>query len=494
MKRTFLYLLLPGLLVLSFSCKNETKKTDEGQVLASSSTSAEANASFTEGLSSFDLGDRQEARTSFTKAIGQDPKMAIAYIFRATTSNSPKDFADDMNAAKANMATANDWEKLYYDYTMTFLTSDWNKRLEATQKMVSTFPKSARAEAELGNTYLNGNQYDKAREAYQKAVELDPKWVGGYGALVNSYLFSEPKDFKKAEENALKVVELAPKSPGAEIALGDVYRAQNDLQKAKDAYSKAIDLNPNSSAAYYKRGNANTFLGNFDEARQDYTNGAKHDYVKFGEVQDIANTYLYANDRKMAMQYLMDQCKAMDASGAAKDQVTSAKQLCLQQCASIAMHTGDAAGLKGIVAMYEPVNDQLANDLGTQEAKLGIKADNLYWEAMTDAVAGNFDAAKAKGEEIKTTLATINDPNKLNSYDFLMGYIDMKQKNYTSAISHFEKTNPTQSMYNNFWLAMANEAAGNKDKAMGMYKEIVNYNFNDPGYALIRNEAKDKAK
>jgi len=91
--------------------------------------------------------------------------------------------------------------------------------------------------------------------------------------MVNTYLFSDPKDYKKAEENALKAVKLAPSSAGIHILLGDCYRAENDLQKAKDAYSKAIELDPNSTDPYYKKGNANTFLGNLEEARQNYADG-----------------------------------------------------------------------------------------------------------------------------------------------------------------------------------------------------------------------------
>ena len=72
-----------------------------------------------------------------------------------------------------------------------------------------------------------------------------------------------------------------------------------------------------------------------------------------------------------------------------------------------------------------------------------------------------------------------------------MGYICMKEKKYADAVSHFEKANPND-IYNKYWLAMANEAAGNKDKAMSLFKEVAAYNFNDVGNALVRNEVKKK--
>jgi hypothetical protein len=42
------------------------------------------------------------------------------------------------------------------------------------------------------------------------------------------------------------------------------------------------------------------------------------------------------------------------------------------------------------------------------------------------------------------------------------------------------------------WLAKSNEAAGNKDKAEALYKDISMYNFNGIDYALIRNEVMNR--
>jgi tetratricopeptide (TPR) repeat protein len=491
MKRLFPFGLLCFFTLLFAACSyvNSNEKVSD---IVPTSKSKEAVASFRQGLLFADQADGQKARAAFIKAIEQDPKMAIAYIFKASTDFSPKEFADDMNKAKANLDGASEWEKVYYDYNMTFFSPDYNKRLELAQKMATRFPDAARAQVELGSTYASGNENAKARESFQKAVALNPNWVGGYSALVNDYLFSEPKDFNKAEQNALKAVELAPASPGMQIALGDCYRAQNNLEKARDAYAKAIQLDPNSPVAYYKKGHANSFLGNLDEARQNYKDGATHDEVKFGEVANTGNTYLYANDYKMAMRYLTDECAKMDASGETKDRIIISKLNCLDACTRIAMHNGDIAKLKEFITMTAPLATEVTNDLGTAQARLFQKADEAYWQAIVNAMEGNFDAAKSKAEENKTTLEPVRDPNKLNNYEFAMGYINFKQKNYADAITRFEKSNPSNLVYNRYWLAMANEAAGNKDKATAQYKEIAQYNFNEVGYALIRNEVKKK--
>jgi tetratricopeptide (TPR) repeat protein len=110
---------------------------------------------------------------------------------------------------------------------------------------------------------------------------------------------------------------------------------------------------------------------------------------------------------------------------------------------------------------------------------------------MLAAIEGNYDAAKLKSGEIKASLASVKDPNKLDQYEFALGFIAMKQKNYSEAVTHFGKTLQS-SVYSKYWNAMANEAAGNTKKANSLFKEVSTYNFNDIGYALIRSEVLKK--
>lgn len=472
------------------SCNTGTtaEKTSDSKVtdIPISSKSADAAAAFKEGLAFSDLGDFLKARTAFSKAIELDPKFGMAYFMRANTASSAKEFADDVAKGQANIDSSNSWEKMYAKYMASNLNGDRNKGMEMMKKMATDYPDAARTQVNLGNAYVGNNEFGKAREAYQKATEIDPKWVGGYSGLTISYLFNDPKDLKKAEENALKLVELAPKSAGAEIALGDCYRAQNDMQKAKDAYTKAVALDTNAPEAYYKLGHANTYLGNMDEARKNYADGGMHDVNKVASIFNTANTWLYADDSKTAEKYLMDQLATSSVIDA------SQKSGFLTTIATIAIHNNDGATLKNVVPMMMPLSNQITADLGNiAEAKIFSKADSLLWQAMIAIIDGKFDQAKSILEAMKTTLEPIKDTRKQEGYEYDMGLLSMKQKNYADAVSHFEKSDPSL-IYNKYMLAKANEAAGNKDKATAGYKEVAAYNFNDIGNALVRSEVKKK--
>lgn len=492
MKNSPVYLLTACLAVMfTLPCctqKTETKKITDIPVTTKSMA---ADSSFRQGLLALDLGDNNRARNYITKAIQQDPKLAIAYVIKTNFEQSAKDSRADMDSAKANLAGASNWEKWYYDYYETFLTSDWKKRLAVTQEIADSFPDAPRAQVDLGFTYSNGNNEAKARECYQKALSMDSTFVDAITALANSYEFIDPMDHQKGEMYASKLVQLAPSSPAAEILLGDCYRADNDFQKAKDTYIKAIALDSTNAAAYYKEGTANVFLGNYDDGRSAYKKGGYHDVSWLQANQLIEWSYLMQGDDKAGLKFIMKQVQDEDSTRESKSVQTSNKLNYLGDAELIAFHTGDAATLKQLMAMTEPISTQSGNDFGTTESKLNAEANNLYWQALLAALQGNYKDATAKAQQMKTTVEPITDPNKLNGYDFISGYIALKQKNYADAVKHFENGNPF-TFYNKYYLAMAYDAAGNKNKADSVYKVINANHFIGVEYALIKNDVMKK--
>ena len=495
MKKISTFLVLSSFSFLCF-CNERVIAQEKKSVikiadLPATTKSTIAKTSFQQGMAELDLGNVKNARMSFNRAIKQDPEMGIAYLYRANTATSAKEFADDINAGKLKLASASNWEKLYADYLSTNLSGDRTKGIEILQRIASAYPNSARAQNDLGNGYVGNNQFDKARELYQKAIQLNSKWAGGYSSLANSYMFNDPKNLKKAEEYSLKVVELAPKSAGAQITLGDCYRAQNEFAKAKTAYAKAVELNPTSPEAYYKKGHANIYLGNYDEARKNYADAGKYDVVKSGSIINTAYSYLFQNNTNAALSSLMDAAMKADTDTGDKGKAANEKYSYLTTAASIAVHNEDAVTLKKLLPNILPLSEQLTNDLGTPEAKIFVEVDKLNWEALLAFTEGKYDETIAKAEAMKAAYDPIKDDRKLEGYHYDMGLVSMKQGKYAEAVTHFEKADPNN-IYHRYWLAKANEAAGNKERATSLYKEVSAYNFNDVGNALVRQEVKKK--
>ncbi len=472
--------------LLLIACKNNKVSNAEMTEMPVTTSSLDAEKAFAEGLTLLDLGNRILARNAFTEALRTDKNFGMAYLMRAETATSAKEYGDDLAMGKDNVGNASKWEKWYAEAMATTLTGNREKRLEFFQKIATEYPMAARAQAELGFEYGADLQVEKARESFAKAISLNPKWVGGYSGMANSCLFDKPIDLKKAEENALKMVEISPLSSGMHIVLGDVYRARNDFAKARDAYTKAVEMDDKNPAGYYKLGHTNTYLGNFEEARKNYADAGAKDIRKGGSILYTAYTWLYANDAKAATKYIMDQMAAVP------DMNTSEKNSCLNTIAEIALHYNDAAMLTTAVNLINPLNDQINRDLGNSaEIRIYGAVDSLHWQSMLAMVNKNYNMARAEVENMKKRLDPITDKRKLEGYEHDMGLIELKQNNFNEAISHFTKANRND-MYNKYCLALAYEGAGNKAAADALYREVAAYNFNETGNALIRNEVKKK--
>ncbi|HEU5290278.1 MAG TPA: tetratricopeptide repeat protein [Cyclobacteriaceae bacterium] len=456
-------------------------------------SSPEAVAAFKKGMEFLDVGNSQQARVHFSKAIELDSNFASAYIFRSGTSPSNEHFRSDLMSA-TKKSNENESERILIDIYTTYLNNNTEERLKQSQQLVTSYPTSARALVVLGDAYADISDHTKSREQYQKAIELDPNWVGGYFSLGISYLNLEPKDFKKAEENFTKVVALKPDFSGSHVYLGDSYRAQNDLEKARASYQTALEKDPNDALTYLKRGHVNSYLGSYDEARSDYRKASElNPDNKIAPTNFEAFTYLYAGDFKTARSWLEEKAKSINALGLKPSQVNDARSSFLTNCAMIAFQQEDVKEVNRYIGLMKPVSIKIGEEIGSEEAKLQQQATILTWEAYAAALKGDYAAATTKAEAIKATLEPVKNANKLWGYYGAMSYISFRQGKFGEAIALQEQSDPN-APYSKYRLALAYEKGGQPDKASKLYSELVDYNFNNIGYALIRKELKDKIK
>ncbi len=473
-------------------CQSDTPDQGEQDKIVDipvSTQSEEAKAAIISGLNIWDLGNSQDAHAYFTKAIELDPKLAIAHIFAGATGGSGKAFGTGLANAKANLDGASDFEKQMVDYVETFATNDTEARLTIAKKMVDDYPDAPRCQINLGDTYWGRNEVELSRASYQKAIDIDPNWTNGYNKLASSFLFAEPKDLAKAESNASKVVELAANNPRAHVLLGDCYRGQNKLEQARDAYSKAIQLAPKDYETYYKKGHANTFLGNLEEARTDYQNGRQYDEDK--DFTNEAYTYLYAGEPETALSWLEGKVAEVETLGLNAGNVVDEKLDILDDCAWMAFHQGNPDKLQALKDQMVPLSEQAAKDVGSTEAMINHESDMLFWDVLIAASQGKIDDANSKLAQIETSRAPIKNARKLESYHFANGFVHVQKKDYKGAVAEFEKANNNW-LYNQYWLAKANEMASNNEKANELYRKVASNNFNSVYNGLVRNEVRQK--
>jgi adenylate cyclase len=113
----------------------------------------------------------------------------------------------------------------------------------------------------------------QARQMFEKAIELDPQYVGAYVALGISYWLvwslrwsSDPQTLERAFTLAQKAVELDDSSPSAHSVLSYTYLWKKQFDQAVTEAERAIAFDPNCDSCYLVWGTCLNGVGRPEEA------------------------------------------------------------------------------------------------------------------------------------------------------------------------------------------------------------------------------------
>jgi TolB-like protein/Tfp pilus assembly protein PilF len=176
--------------------------------------------------------------------------------------------------------------------------------------------KGQTADPEAYQLYLQGlYQWNKrtldsaARSTalFQKAIEKDPKFALAFVGLANSYIVNDrPADYnEKAKAAAIKALEIDPSLGEAHTVLGNVaFYYEWDFKRAEDEFKKAIELNPKYPTAHHWYGETLAAQGRFDESNVEYARAVELDPVSMAILTDQAMAYIYARQFDRAIEQL----------------------------------------------------------------------------------------------------------------------------------------------------------------------------------------------
>jgi len=133
------------------------------------------------------------------------------------------------------------------------------------------YKKTAEYWFNLGYYYAEAGLYDKAIEAYTKAIALDPNDADAYSNRGAAYYSKGQYD--RAIEDYNKAIALDPNYADAYYNRGVAYAKKGQYDRAIEDYNKAIALDPNYAKAYTNRGITYYKLGNMGRAISDFQKG-----------------------------------------------------------------------------------------------------------------------------------------------------------------------------------------------------------------------------
>ncbi len=157
-------------------------------------------------------------------------------------------------------------------------------RLRLTPEEANQLTKTYTEDDQAHAAYLKGRfeeakntpfGYRSAIQHFENAIDRDPNYARAYAALSRCYrllaipllVMSAEEAMPKAEEMAMKALELDSMLAEAHAALGDVQRSFHwNLEEAEKEYKLAMELDPNSYEAPYGHSFVMSALGRHDEA------------------------------------------------------------------------------------------------------------------------------------------------------------------------------------------------------------------------------------
>jgi Flp pilus assembly protein TadD len=113
--------------------------------------------------------------------------------------------------------------------------------------------------------------YDAALEVCQQALKV--LFKREYAHVFRAMVIQKQSGIGQALDDIDAAIMLAPKDPEILVLCGAIFFTAHDYQKAVDAYTNALKLKPNDASVFAIRGICYAYLGQRDEAMQDFARG-----------------------------------------------------------------------------------------------------------------------------------------------------------------------------------------------------------------------------
>ena len=164
----------------------------------------------------------------------------------------------------------------------TILREHLDSAMEHFRRAVEIDPNFALAHSALGSCYVNrvlkglgqSGDHDKAKNAFRKALALDPRLLESRMQMVFIYLTGGQKQKARLAVDLLR--DEYPNDPGVQFVRGVVARLDGDYEKALRSFDRMVRLNPGERVlASYNRARIFMYQGEYEEALRELDQGAE---------------------------------------------------------------------------------------------------------------------------------------------------------------------------------------------------------------------------
>jgi tetratricopeptide (TPR) repeat protein len=178
-----------------------------------------------------------------------------------------------------------------FEYVLGTALIQAGKRREGAQKLSELAERTQNPDAYLlaGSTFLDLNDYERARKNLEAALRLKPSLPHIY--TLTGMARDDVGDQAAAETALREAVRQDTNDFNANLYLGSILYKRRAMDEAKPYLDRALALNPSSSMARYEVAIWNSKSGNYDEAAKELEQVTRTDPNWLEPHVELANVY-----------------------------------------------------------------------------------------------------------------------------------------------------------------------------------------------------------
>ncbi|HKJ81764.1 MAG TPA: tetratricopeptide repeat protein, partial [Ignavibacteriaceae bacterium] len=504
---------------LSFLIQNalqvSSSSTEKVKSVADVTTkSPEAYRAYVEGLNLNEKLFWKEANSAYERAVNLDPNFAMAYYQLAGTQYTLgqkeaglKSFQKAVDLA----GNATKRERLLILAANYEVQNNPRKAIEAYSQLIKLYPHSISAYISIFNIYSR-ELFDaqKGNAILREGVKVNPNAKNIWNLLAYSYAYLGNKH--DALDAVNKYISLAPAEPNPYDTKGDIYAWFMDYDSSRAAYEYSTSLRNDFDA--YK-------IGSYDLLNQSY-NDAERNFqmsgysiglslaggittriplplveIEKGQIKNAKNklieilkSKLSPGEKEFVLYQLIHLCYE---SSQYSQMLKYAKEVSseLHKDPTDEIYGRDyiawALVKNGKLSEADNLVNEIKKDVKNTYSSLQLQAD--YISALVIFEEGKYTAALEQFSKVVNKLPPNHEPNIFYAISLLKNGQIPAAENELNRLVYWPSTNdlylvgfipgevtfwPIQSVKARYWLGVAYEQLGKKEKAITEYKKFLN--------------------
>lgn len=349
-------------------------------------------------------GNYDQAKVSYQQALNTDPGFTSARTALITAKFRSGDLEgavkDAAELVKANPESP-EANKIYGEFLAR--KGQYKDAIEPLEKATAAMPKAGDAFALLAHSYHMTRSYEDAKDAYAKAVELNPSDIGiksNYGLLLG---------MSGDAEKGAQVLAALTSTPGYKSAAGFAnygwVLSRMKPPKAPEAiaaYKKAIELDPKNGGLFYGLGWAQFYAEAYPEAIAAFETAGQMDKALYPETRaGVARSqyFIAVNANRNAPDFTKTKAAIQSADAAGRPDTWSSDAVARYEKA-----VADGKAAEEAAKLRESVREAAGDavDLNKLSRQLQKGSIQQRVDAANALAAAGADAAEILGYALET--------------------------------------------------------------------------------------------